>query len=151
MSKAGERSSIRRQSSRRAAANEPCDKTCMLLVDDEESIRILFQMIISSDLPDLTIDLAGNGQEALDLFARKHHAVLLMDLHMPVMDGCRAFDAIRQLCNERRWQMPSVVFCTGFAPPEPVAKAVEEDGSHCLLAKPVSSRHLVEAVRVRLG
>ena len=130
---------------------ERCDKTSMLLVDDEEPIRILFEMILSADLPDLRIDLASNGQEALDLFSRKHHALLLMDLHMPVMDGRAAFEAIRELCCTRRWQMPSVVFCTGFAPPEPVVKAVEENESYGLLAKPVSSRSLIEAVRIRLA
>jgi len=141
---------MKRRKPGRGTAVKHCDKTRMLLVDDEESIRFLFQMILAADLPDLNIDLACNGREALDMFSRGHHAVLLMDLHMPVMDGRSAFEAIRKMCGERRWQMPSVVFCTGFVPPEPVARAVEEDASHCLLAKPVSSRRLIEAIRLRL-
>jgi len=151
LSESMKRSSVQRAEAGSRVKNESCcDKTSMLLVDDEESIRILFEMILSADLPDLHIDLACNGQEALELFSRKHHAILLMDLHMPVMDGRTAFGEIQEMCRERSWQMPSVVFCTGFAPPEPVIKAIEEDETHCLLAKPVSGRCLIEAIRDRL-
>jgi len=150
LSESRKRNAAGRRKVRDVAASVRCDKTRMLLVDDEESIRFLFQMILSADLPDLNIDLASNGQEAVDIFSDKHHAVVLMDLHMPVMDGRTAFAAIEEMCRERRWQMPSVIFCTGFAPPEPVARAVDEHGPHCLLAKPVSSHNLVEAIRFRL-
>ena len=129
----------------------PCDRRRLLVVDDEESIRLLFHMILAYDFPDVDIDMAANGQEALDLFINRHHAVLLMDLHMPVMDGRAAFDAIRKMCDRRRWQMPAFVFCTGFAPPDAVIDAVEADASpHCLLSKPVNNETLVESVRTRL-
>jgi len=128
-----------------------CNRGRMLLCDDEESIRLLFEMILTEDLPDVDIDLAGNGREALEMFSQRHHAVLLMDLHMPVMDGQAAFDAVRELCKTRRWAMPAFVFCTGFAPPDTVVKAVEADESpHCLLPKPVCGERLVDTVRTRL-
>ncbi len=40
-------------------------------------------------------DLAQNGQEALDLLDTSRHHIILMDLHMPVMDGYEATKKIR--------------------------------------------------------
>lgn len=128
----------------------PCDKERVLIVDDEQSILRLFRMILSFELPDIKIDVASNGAKALEAFNTGHHAVLLMDLHMPVMDGPTAFLEIQNVCKEKDWDTPSVVFCTGFAPPETIKNAVSENSAHCLLLKPVSTGTLVEAVKNRL-
>lgn len=135
----------------RAGGSLPCDKGRILIVDDEEIILRLFQMILSSALPDLKIDLASNGAEAVKAFSAGHHAVLIMDLHMPVMDGQTAFAKIEHVCKKKKWEMSSVVFCTGFAPPDLVKDVVAKSSTHCLLLKPVSNEALVEAVRSRLG
>jgi len=129
----------------------PCDRTRILIVDDEDTILQLFVMILSSALPDHAFDLARNGREAVQAFGERHHAVLLMDLFMPVMDGQEAFFAVRTLCRERRWDMPSVVFCTGFAPPQSLESVLQTTPEHCLLRKPVSGEMLIETVRQRLG
>lgn len=125
-------------------------KTSVLLVDDEGAIRRLFQLILGAALPDCTIDVAADGAEAVDRFSRVHHKVLVMDLHMPVMDGQTAFCRIQELCEEGSLEMPSVVFCTGFAPPDVVTRVVTGSEKHCLLSKPVSGDVLTEAVRSRL-
>lgn len=130
--------------------SQPCEKSSVLIVDDEPSIVRLFKVMLSSAMPDVVIDTAANGEEALLSFTQKHHRVLLMDLHMPVMDGRAAFGKIEELCHSRDWEMPAVVFCTGFAPPESVKTVVAENPMHCLLAKPVTGKALVEAVRHRL-
>ena len=121
------------------------------MVDDEESIRALFQVILAEELPGRRVDLAVNGQEALDSFRALHHAVLLMDLHMPVMDGHRAFCEIENLCRKGNWEMPAFVFCTGYAPPDELVNAIGGSSRHCLLFKPVSTDTLVGAVRAGLG
>ena len=128
----------------------PCDRCRVLLVDDEASIRFLFHMILSSELGNVRIDLAADGREAVGLFREGHHAVVLMDLHMPVMDGRAAFGSIEELCRSLHWEMPSVVFCTGFACTDAVLRIVQGSPSHCLLSKPVSSEKLVNTVRERL-
>jgi CheY-like chemotaxis protein len=122
----------------------------VLIVDDEEGIRELFCMIIAQDLPGVELDEARNGFEALEQFQRHRAGVLVMDLHMPVMDGLTAFGRIRQICEDWACQMPAVIFCSGFAPPSGVREIVRNSGRHSLLAKPVKSEVLVKAVRVRL-
>jgi len=128
-----------------------CNKERILIVDDEKTILKLFQMILSSGLPDRKIDLAANGKEALDLFLKEHHGVLIMDMHMPIMDGQAAFCEIEKACRTQNWKMPAVIFCTGFAPPDTVRNIVSMSPVHCLLSKPVSGDILVETVRSRLA
>ena len=127
------------------------DRTKILLVDDEKTILKLFHMIISSALPECDVETASNGKEALDLFAEKHHGVLVMDLHMPVMDGQTAFLEIMSLSKSRAWEPPAVIFCTGFAPPDLVSRIVSDSSSHCLLSKPVRGEILVDAIKNRIA
>ena len=129
----------------------PCDRRRILVVDDEQIIQRLFEMVLSWELPGYTIDVASNGAEALNAFSRGHHAVLLMDLHMPVMDGQAAFAELQKQCQASNWEMPSVVFCTGYAPPASLSRMLTGNASHhCLLPKPVSNEALVDAVKRRL-
>ncbi len=125
----------------------PCDRRRVLVVDDEEVIQQLFSMVLSWELPEARVEIACNGAEALDAFAANHHGVLLMDLHMPVMDGQAAFLALEKRCREQDWEMPRVVFCSGFAPPTELRERVAQDGIHCMLSKPVANEVLVDAVR----
>ena len=128
----------------------PRDKGRILIVDDEKAIQRTFKVILSYELPEHKIDVADNGAEAVEAFGPEHHALLIMDLHMPVMSGQAAFSKIEQICKSRNWEMPSIVFCTGFAHPDMVKRVVDTNPLHCLLSKPVTSQTLLETVKSRL-
>ncbi len=119
----------------------------ILLVDDEEQLLDMFTRIISSRFPDLLIDTAGNGEEAVDQFARYHQGIIIMDMSMPGMSGEEAYLQIEELCNAKRWELPYFVFCTGYDVIREL-KAILGDGSrHLCLRKPMTMRDLVDAVR----
>lgn len=122
----------------------------ILVVDDEPSIGNLFQLILENYLHEIHVDKASNGAEAVKLFAMEPYDVVVMDLHMPVMDGQTAFLEIEKICKEKQCPMPSVVFCTGYAPRDVVKRAISEGDKHTLLNKPVRSEILVKAVQSRL-
>ena len=58
----------------------------VLVVDDQQIVREGLATILDL-LPDVSVvGTAGDGQEALELVARRLPDVVLMDLHMPVLD-----------------------------------------------------------------
>ncbi len=122
----------------------------ILVVDDEPSIVNLFKLILENYIQGVPVDKASNGAEALEMFTARRYDVIVMDLHMPIMDGQTAFLEIEAICAKHGWRMPSVVFCTGYAPRDAVKKAISEGERHTLLNKPVRSEILVKAVQTRL-
>ena len=123
----------------------------ILIVDDEEGIRELFDIILSTYLPGLTIEKASNGAEAVERFRASYHSLLIMDLHMPVMDGLTAFAQIKESCQAQHRDMPAVLFCTGYSPPDSVRRLISKGSRHQLMLKPVKPRDLVGAVQSRLS
>ena len=51
---------------------------------------------------DISADIAENGVEVLELLETNHYDLVLMDMHMPVMDGMQATEKIRQLSDESK-------------------------------------------------
>ena len=118
----------------------------LLIVDDEPAIVRLFASILAEVPGIAAVDTVTNGAEAIASFEDHPYALIVMDLHMPVMDGQMAFLRLGERCRERGWAMPVVVFCTGFAAPEAVRDIVNTEGRHCLLTKPVGASVLVDTV-----
>jgi CheY-like chemotaxis protein len=56
----------------------------ILIIDDDPSIRTMFARALQA-LGE--IEVAANGAEALRLLGSKRYGVILLDLHMPVIDG----------------------------------------------------------------
>ena len=128
-----------------------CDERRALVVDDQDAVARLFKMIVSDAFPNLSVDVAGNGKEALSCFEQAHHGLLILDIQMPVMDGEVAFEEISRLCESRNWDMPSVIFCTGFTPSDNVRAFVQTAPDHGILRKPVQDITLVDTVRSRIN
>jgi DNA-binding NarL/FixJ family response regulator len=62
----------------------------VLVVDDQQIVREGLATILDL-LPDVSVvGTAGDGSQALELVARRRPDVVLMDLHMPVLDGVGA-------------------------------------------------------------
>ncbi|MFT6875128.1 MAG: PAS domain S-box-containing protein [Granulosicoccus sp.] len=69
-------------------------KAEILVVDDAPENRELIEVLLS-DLG-LSVTLAENGKEGLDIAMRNDYALILMDIQMPVMDGYDAVAAMRE-------------------------------------------------------
>lgn len=67
----------------------------VLVVEDNRVNQKLMMGILGKE--GYQIELATNGQEALNLYKQKQFDLILMDMHMPIMDGFQATRKIRQL------------------------------------------------------
>ncbi len=66
----------------------------ILLVEDNSINQIIAEELLQS--VGYAVDIANNGQEALDMLDEKHYDIVLMDIQMPIMDGLTATKAIRE-------------------------------------------------------
>lgn len=80
----------------------------ILVVDDEEALRLLLQEALS--LAGHTVDAAGDGEEALALVRDKAYDLVICDLRMPGMDGEEFFDAVSTVAPELS---DRIIFSTG--------------------------------------
>jgi len=122
-------------------APEPPRRGRVLVVEDNE----LNQMVACGLVNRLGFDscVAGNGAEALVAMARTAFDVVLMDCHMPVMDGFAATEEIRR--RERGGRRTPVVALT--------AGALVSDRERCLgagmddyVSKPIEPESLSEVL-----
>jgi len=86
------------------------------------------------------VDVAENGQEALNMLNLEKHKMILMDLHMPVMDGYAATSKIR----ERGITIP-IIALTASLPAE-VAEEVKGLGIDGMVLKPFVPDELYNVV-----
>ncbi|MCP4642899.1 MAG: response regulator [bacterium] len=70
------------------------EKRPVLIVDDEEDIRVFVRSILEAAHWDVIE--AENGQEALDLAESESPTFIVMDVMMPVMDGFDTFKRLRE-------------------------------------------------------
>ncbi len=66
----------------------------LLLVEDNQINQLIAEELLKS--VGYTLDIANNGQEALDLLEKNEYNLVLMDIQMPVMDGLTATQHIRK-------------------------------------------------------
>ncbi|SHN38770.1 response regulator [Cryptosporangium aurantiacum] len=117
--------------------------TGVLLVDDEELVRMGLRAVIDAQ-PDLrVIGEAADGAEVPPLVARLRPDVVLMDVRMPATDGIQA---TRQLVAHAD-HPPRVLLITTFENDEYVYAALRAGASGFVL-KRARPTQLVDAVRV---
>jgi signal transduction histidine kinase/DNA-binding response OmpR family regulator len=114
----------------------------ILLVEDNAVNQLLAQMLLEKH--GHTVVTAGNGREALDRLAQQSFNLVLMDVHMPEMDGLEATAALREREKGTGRHLPVIAM---------TAEAMKGDEERCrragmdgYLAKPVKSSLLLAAI-----
>ena len=116
----------------------------VLLADDQVLVRAGFRLLLESAGDIEVIGEAANGGVAVAL-AREHAPeVVLMDLHMPEVDG---ITATRLIASDARLAATRVVVLTTFGDDETVFAALRA-GASGFLVKDVEPEELLQAVRV---
>lgn len=97
----------------------------------------------------VTLKIANNGQEAMDLLKRERFDLVLMDCQMPIVDGFEATASIRQ--RETDLGLPAIPIIAL------TANAISGDREHCLaqgmddyLSKPFAQEQLHELLALWL-
>lgn len=103
--------------------------TSVLVVDDRVADRVTMRVILEDR--GYHVCEAGTGAEAISMAAARHYDVILMDIRMPGMDGCSAFEEIRRTDPKAK-----AIFVTGYELEGPVREALLR-GAYSVVTKPV--------------
>ena len=115
------------------------DAARLLVVDDEESLRITTAAIFENE--GYVVDTASSGDEAIDLMSKEDYDLVLTDLHMEGGDGLSVLNQIR-----RHAPLTISVVLTGFASVESAIAALQE-GAYDYLVKPCDIESMKHTIR----
>ncbi|MEQ8819930.1 MAG: sigma-54 dependent transcriptional regulator [Sumerlaeia bacterium] len=113
-------------------------KARLLIAEDEDRMRRLLGMLLSND--NYELDLAANGQEALEKFEAQQPDLLITDLRMPQMDGKQLIEQVRQ----RAMDVPIIVI-TAFGSIESAVEAMQA-GANDYITKPFEEARIKLAI-----
>jgi len=122
----------------------------ILLVEDNEMNMEIAVDILSK--AGLNVTSAVNGKEALEAFTAAGEGTydaILMDVQMPVMDGCEATRAIRKSGHPQAKSIP-IIAMTANAFTSDVT-AVLAAGMNDHIAKPINYEHLFDTLSRFIG
>jgi len=116
----------------------------ILVVDDEKMITTLIQALLQQSG---NIDIAHNGQQALQMIENKYYKLIITDIDMPVMDGMELY---AQATDKFSLSSSRFLFLTGDLSPQRLAFFAANQ-LRCL-PKPMNIKTLrEEATRILLA
>jgi signal transduction histidine kinase len=117
----------------------PLNHARLLVVDDEENLRITTSAILENE--GYVVDTAASGDEAIALLANTDYDLVLTDLHMEHGEGLTVLNEIR-----RNAPLTISVVLTGFASVESAIAALQE-GAYDYLVKPCDIETMKHTIR----
>lgn len=121
-----------------AEDSKPLTGISILLVEDNEINILVVKTFLESW--GANIDVAINGQQALDMLDTNRHRLVLMDMHMPVLDG---YEATRRM-REMGVSLPIIALTASL--PREVEDRVRGMGIDDMIVKPFVPENLYRVV-----
>jgi CheY-like chemotaxis protein len=112
----------------------------ILVVDDDRDSREALRCFLQ--ICGYPVNIASNGAEALDLLATSEPALVLTDIHMPIVDGRELITRIRQ--SPRYCRLPIGIITGEESPLEGYEKLRT-------FRKPINSERLLAFIRRSVG
>ncbi len=114
----------------------------LLLVEDNDINQIVATEILHA--AGYTLDVAENGQQALDMLEDAHYDCILMDIQMPIMDGYTATGKIRE--QEKYTKLP-IIAMSAHAMKGDKEKSIAS-GMNEHITKPIDPDELYKVLRI---
>jgi signal transduction histidine kinase len=127
------------RSLKKASSMPLMDRARLMVVDDEENLRITTAAILEQE--GYIVDTASSGNEAVALLANADYDLVLTDLHMEAGEGLMVLNEIR-----RNAPLTISVVLTGFASVESAIAALQE-GAYDYLVKPCDIETMKHTIR----
>lgn len=113
----------------------------LLLVDDQDLIRESLHIILDMDPELQVVALAEHGQQAIQACEEHQPNLILMDVHMPNMDGVEATKEIK-----KKWPQIQIIMLTTFREINYVVEALGA-GAEGYLLKAIHPKELIAGIK----
>lgn len=118
--------------------SQPLKGTHILLVEDNDVNILVAQTFL--ERWGASVEVAKNGQEGLDKLDLQKHQLILMDMHMPVMDGYTATGILRT----KNIKIPIIALTASL--PKEVEERIHSMGMDDIVVKPFLPEELFKKV-----
>ncbi len=125
---------------------EPLQNLNILIAEDNDFTGLLLETLVGKAGGQCT--LVTNGNEVIKMSNQEKYDVILMDLHMPELNGIDATKAIRNNCTKNS-ETPIIALTADIVQDE--EDALLSAGANDMLFKPINENYLIERIRYVLG
>ena len=116
-------------------------KELKILVAEDNRINQRIAILTFKQLG-VSIDIALNGLEALEMYRKKQYDLILMDMQMPEMDGLEATSEIRTFELESKMSRRAVIVALTGSEPTEKRDVCLEAGMNDYMEKPIQEKLL---------
>lgn len=116
-------------------------KIRLLIVDDHTVIREGLTLLLAPATDIEVIGTASNGRDAVEIVKSRKPDVVIMDLHMPIMDGADAMKEVRKASPSTK-----LIVLSSYKEKDEVLRAIDS-GAHAYLLKDGPIEELAQAIR----
>lgn len=134
---------IRPRSTKSATAYKDLKAFSILVVEDNVQNLMLIKSYLKRT--PYQLDVSENGESAVKKFVSGKYDLVLMDIHMPVMDGYSATGAIRKWEKQNMAKETPIIALSAGAHKEDMEKCLNS-GFSAHLSKPIKKSKLIEAI-----
>jgi len=118
------------------------ERTRILVVDDDESIRTVLAAILGEEY---TVDTAQSGKDAIEKTNTRFYSVALVDIRLPDMEGTQLLTRMKETVPKMR-----KIIITGYPTLHNAVEAVNK-GADAYIMKPFDMEKVLGAIKEQLA
>ncbi len=123
-------------------------KAWKILLAEDNKVNVLIVRKLFA-LWGISLKVAENGEEAIALLLKEDFDVVLMDIHMPVMDGLETSAVIRKLDDVRKSNVKIIALTASVS--EEMKKDVFKVGMNDYISKPFKPEELLQKLKEQMN
>lgn len=116
----------------------------ILMIDDSEDNLLLYSAMLKKE-ESINLTTSNRGKKGLQLISQEDFDLVLLDIHMPEMNGVDTLKAIREYEKKNKKEKTRVIALTGSTMDSEV-KEILDAGFDKHLAKPVRKQVLIDSI-----
>jgi serine/threonine-protein kinase len=126
-----------------AVRSDSLEPRRILVAEDDPDFRELIELVLRRGFPEADIECVADGNSVVEAFDRRVPSVVILDLHMPKLDGVAATTLLR--AKPSAGNVPIIIMTASGGPKE--WELLASLGADRFLVKPINLDDFVSTIR----